>query len=55
MAYKNQLKIWNGKEFPRDFWNYYVNPITGFSTTEKGIEEPKEIYKYYKESQKGEL
>jgi len=55
MAYKNQLKIWLGGEFPRDFWNYKVNPITGFSVTESGNLEEVESKKYYKETQKSRL
>ena len=55
MAYKNELKIWTGKDFPRDFWNYKVNPITGFSTTESGDLEEIEVKKYYKQTQKAGL
>ena len=34
MALKNFTQ---GMEFPRDFWNYHVNPITGFNTFDTGL------------------
>ncbi len=55
MAYKNELKIWTGKKFPRDFWNYHVNPVTGFSTSVSGNKDDKEVRKYYKETQSTQL
>jgi len=48
---KQVLKTWSGKGFPRDFWNYNVNAITGFSTTEASIDDKAESKKYYKETQ----
>lgn len=27
---KRQMRINEGKDFPDDFWNYYVNPILGY-------------------------
>ena len=51
---RDRLKSHKGKEFPRDFWNYYTNPITGFSTSEK-VDIEKEELKYYKQTQKAEL
>ncbi len=45
------LKTHTSKEFPRDFWNYHVNPITGFSTLETSPDEEKECKKYFKTSQ----
>ena len=42
-----QLKTLQGKKFPRDFWNYNVNPITGFSESrnEDTVELTKRYYK----------
>lgn len=39
-------KFTQGMEFPRDFWNYYVNPITGFSTLHSQPNE-EELLKQY--------
>ena len=41
------LKTWTGKGFPRDFWNYSINPITGFSTRERQDMTEKDEAKYY--------
>jgi len=29
------LEYRTSQEFPRDWWNYYVNPITGFPPEQK--------------------
>ena len=35
-----------GSKFPRDFWNYSVNPITGFSTIDR-FKNENELLKQY--------
>jgi len=52
---RQALKFWTSKGFPRDFWNYHVNVITGFSTAEAGIDDKAEVRKYYKETQNTSL
>ena len=44
------LKFRTSKEFPIDFWNYHVNPITGFNTYELSNSD-KDKKKYGIESQ----
>jgi hypothetical protein len=47
MAVRDELKkIKEGQEFPRDFWNYSVNPITGFyfSILQEAVERKKKKY-----------
>lgn len=39
-------KFTQGMEFPRDFWNYNVNPISGFSTTERNQNEEQDLKQY---------
>ena len=39
----------NKTPFPRDFWNYDVNPITGYSLTDKEWREEDDIRKYLKQ------
>lgn len=47
---KTRLKSCTSKEFPRDFWNYFICPITGFKTGEKS-DEDKIARKYYTQEQ----
>lgn len=44
---KQELKIHIGKEFPKQFWNYRICPITGFTTHEKSVDETRDKRKYY--------
>ena len=44
------LKFRTSKEFLRDYWNYHVNPITGFNTYELSNSD-KDKKKYGIESQ----
>ena len=43
MALKNFTQ---GMKFPRDFWNYAVNPITGFSIYGKVQNEGEDLKQY---------
>ena len=43
MALKNFTQ---GMELPRDFWNYSVNPITGFSIYAKVQNEGEDLKQY---------
>jgi len=46
---RNGLKKLNeAEEFPRDFWNYSVNPITGFLYTIRSDEARRSKSKYFK-------
>ena len=36
----------NNSDFPRDFWNYDINPITGYSLRDKEWREEDDIRKY---------
>ena len=40
-----------GKDMPYDFWNYFVNPITGYYVEPKEKYNKKNQYKYHKTSQ----
>jgi len=46
---KTVLKIHSGKGFPKQFWNYKICPITGYSLHENSKDEKQESSKYYKE------
>ena len=43
-----RLKDWNGEEdMPKDFWNYRVNPITGYYVNPFTAEHSKSVEKKY--------
>mgnify|MGYP001024458624 FL=1 len=44
-------KLHKGEEMPYDFWNYLVNPITGYYVEPKEKYNKKNQYKYHKTSQ----
>tara|TARA_R110002051_G_scaffold319466_1_gene403569 strand:- start:28 stop:192 length:165 start_codon:yes stop_codon:yes gene_type:complete len=46
---KTELKIYKDKGFPKQFWNYKICPITGYSLHENSKDEKKESKKYYTE------
>lgn len=54
------LKAFKGGELPRDFWNYKVNPHTGFGLSDDRIREKdingkqlmNGVKKYYKQPHK---
>jgi len=41
------LKTWSGKGFPKKFWEYNLNPITGYSESNREECVKKELGKYY--------
>lgn len=34
MSWRRKYKALKGKKMPKDFWNYWVNPITGLPPVE---------------------
>ena len=43
-----RLKSFTGGTLPRDFWNYKLNPVSGFSTAEREDNTQDDSKKYYK-------
>ena len=50
-GYKTLVGI-EDKQMPRDFWNYLINPITGFPYTIRRVNDSKPKYIKTKEEEK---